>query len=527
MSRKASAISDEVAAADMIRRIWAHDYTLWRPDPTEISNRLGWLTVPEAMASNVPSLRSFAADIRTAGYQHVVLLGMGGSSLAPQVLRQTMGSVPSYPQLTVLDSTVPAAVQAVRQAIELGRTLFIVASKSGSTIEALSFLKYFWSLLQQIKGEGAGEDFIAITDAGSPLHRLAEERQFRRVFLNPPDIGGRYSALSYFGLVPAVLSGVDVARLLQRGQDMALLCQPRASLQDNPGGTLGLTLANMWQQGRDKITFVTSAEIASFGLWVEQLLAESLGKDGKGIVPIAGEPLLGPEVYGDDRFFVYMHLQDDHSHDAAVQALEQAGQVVLRLELTDVYDLGAEFFRWEFATAMAGALMGVQPFDQPNVKESKDNTARVLREFEQSGKKPDLTPLGSLPELLATAQHGDYLALMAYVHETAQTDAILSELRYKILTKYHLPTTLGYGPRFLHSTGQLHKGGPNKGLFVQITADPVQDVPIPGEHYSFGTLVASQAVGDLQSLQAHGRRVMRAHLGTDVTGGLQALAAAL
>jgi len=522
-----NAALDEVTARDMVRRIWARDHTLWRPEPTEISNRLGWLTVPEAMRDKVPALCAFTDQIRAAGYEHVVLLGMGGSSLAAQVMRQMTGLVPGYPQLNVLDSTVPEAVQALSRAIEPGRTLFIVASKSGRTIEVLSFFKYFRALVQEVKGERAGEDFIAVTDAGTPLQHLADELKFRAKFLNPPDIGGRYSAVSYFGLLPASLSGLDVGLLLQRGQAMAALCGPQTRLQDNPGAMLGATLAGMWRQGRDKVTLITSPGVASFGLWAEQLLAESLGKDSKGILPIVGEPLLEPKVYADDRLFVYLRLKDDETHDAAVQALEQAGQPLLRFDLTDVYDLGSQFFRWEFAVALAGALLGVQPFDQPNVKESKNNTARVLRELEQSGKQPDVLPTGSLPELLAMARPADYLALMAYVQETAETEAILSGLRRRLLAERHLPTTLGYGPRFLHSTGQLHKGGPNNGLFVQITADAVQDVPVPGEPYSFGVLVASQAAGDLQSLQAHGRRVMRAHLGTDVLRGLRALAATL
>lgn len=530
---KASAPANVVAAAladvqerRLVGRIWAKDYTVWKPDPTEISNRLGWLTIGKAMQEHVVELDAFAAEVRQAGFADLVLLGMGGSSLAPEVLRVAFGAQPGSPRLHVLDSTVPAWVQRVTASIDPLRTLFIVSSKSGGTIEVVSFFKHFYGLVAAQRGAQAGQNFVAITDPGTGMQKLAEDNHFRRVWLNPPDIGGRYSALSYFGLVPAVLAGIKVGDLLARGETMAGLCSAATTLSENPGAALGAALAGYNAAGRDKVTFVTSPAIAVFGLWAEQLIAESTGKEGKGITPIALEPSAPVACYGNDRVFAYLRLDgdDNQSVDAQAAALEQAGQPVLRFKLSDRYDLGGEFFRWEFATAVAGALLGIQPFDQPNVQESKDNTGAVLQQVKTTGKIPETATTGSLQDLLAQAKPGDYLALMAYIDEMPDVDAALNELRSGLLARYHLANTLGYGPRFLHSTGQLHKGGPNTGLFVQLAADWGEDVPVPGETYTFAGLAAAQVAGDYTSLLNHGRRVLRINLGGQPVAGIRKLA---
>ncbi|MBI5828936.1 MAG: bifunctional transaldolase/phosoglucose isomerase, partial [Chloroflexi bacterium] len=483
---------------NIVARVWAQDHTVWKPDPREIADRLGWLTVADTLQEHAKDLAALADEIRAAGFTDVVLLGMGGSSLAPEVLRATFGKRHGYPRLRVLDSTVPAWVRRVTRAIDPARTLFIVSSKSGGTLEVLSFFKHFHALVVKAKGERAGENFIAITDPGTNLQRLAEAHRFRRVFLNPPDIGGRYSALTYFGLVPAALTGVDVHELLARGGCMAEACASCVPAHENPGAWLGAALGTLASAGRDKVTFVTSPVISTFGLWAEQLIAESTGKEGRGILPVALEPLMGVGDYGNDRLFAYLRLDgdDNRAPDDHVAALERAGQPVIRLTLRDRYDLGAEFFRWEFATAIAGALLGIHPFDQPNVQESKDNTAAVLREAQATGQMPPTETTGALADLLAAAQPGDYLAIMAYVNGTPQVEAALEDLRSAIMGYYHLPNTLGYGPRFLHSTGQLHKGGTNNGLFVQLVADWGEDLAVPGEAHTFGKLAASQGLSE-------------------------------
>ena len=512
---------------EVVGRIWRHDHTLWKPDPEEISNRLGWLTVMDVMEEQVPVLEAFAQEVRNAGYRHVVLLGMGGSSLGPEVLHQTFGSAQGYPELMVLDSTVPAWVQAVTDAIDPSRTLFLVSSKSGGTIEPLSFYKRFRSLVEEAVGkEKAGLNFAAITDPGTSLEGIAQQQGFRRVFLNPPDIGGRYSVLSYFGLVPAALMGIDIATLLDRADCMregGASCVPA---HDNPGTLLGTVMVTLALKGRDKLTLATSPSLESFGLWVEQLIAESTGKEGKGIVPVAGEPLLSPEHYGDDRLFVFLRLEGDDNADvdAAVERIQSSGQPVMRLDLRDRYDLGGEFFRWEFATAVAGALLGIHPFDQPNVQQAKDLTDRVLQEYQTSGKVPQGEVPDSLRGLLEVAGPGDYLAILAYAQQTPEMDRAMSELRRRVMERYRIATTLGYGPRYLHSTGQLHKGGPDSGLFLQVTSGHESDIPIPGEPYTLGVLADAQASGDLQALQETGRRVVRIHLGVDGEAQIRRLA---
>ncbi len=506
---------NDLQRRDVIARVWRKDHTVWKPNSTEITNRLGWLDVTNAMRGQLAALKSFAAEVRDAGYRHVVLLGMGGSSLGPEVLRATFGSADGYPELIVLDSTVPAWAQSVTDAIDPARTLFLVSSKSGTTIEPNTFYKHFRALVEKVVGkERAGQSFVAITDPGTRLELMAREQGFRRVFLNPTDLGGRYSALSYFGLVPAVLIGMDIGLLLERADSMRARCVPEVAAQDNPGAWLGAVMGALANTGRDKLTLVASPSIGRFGLWVEQLIAESIGKEGKGIVPVAGEPVLGPDAYGDDRLFVYLRVQgDDNSRlDAVMERLESSRHPVVRLELRDSYDLGAEFYRWQMATAVAGSILGVNPFDQPDVDAAKDLARKAIDDFEKFGRLPDTDAPASLSRLLSQAKPGDYLAIMAYIEETPETDKALNELRRRVMERHKLATTLGYGPRFLHSTGQLHKGGANNGLFLQIVAPRAKDIPIPGESYTFGVLADSQAIGDLQALESRGRRVARIQL---------------
>ena len=505
----------DLGRRDIVRRIWRKDYNVWKPEPSEITNRLGWLRVTDLMSEKVPVLQSFAREVTDAGFRHVVLLGMGGSSLGPEVLRQTFGNTAGYPELIVLDSMVPASVQSVKDSIDPARTLFLISSKSGTTTEPLALFSYFKSLVRASVGkEKAGQNFVAITDPGTPLVKLAEDERFRRIFLNPPDIGGRYSVLSYFGLVPAVLTGIDIMTLLARSDCMREACASCVPVHDNPGAWLGACMGTLAAKGRDKLTLITSPAISSFGLWVEQLIAESTGKDGKGIIPIAGEPLIEPVFYGDDRLFICLRLQgDDNSEiDKAIERIGFSAQPVLILDMRDKYDLGAEFYRWEFATAVAGAILGIHPFNQPNVQQTKAATVRVLQEYTASGNLPSIETASSVTELLTKAEKRNYLAIMAYLRQTPGTDKALAELRRKVIERYGIATTLGYGPRFLHSTGQLHKGGPNTGLFLQITVDHETDIPIPGMPCTFGVVTAAQALGDLQTLQSLGRNVARVQL---------------
>ncbi len=499
---------------DVVGRIWRKDHTVWQPDPAEITNRLGWLTVTDLMGEQVPSLQSFAQEVRDAGFHHVVLLGMGGSSLGAEVLRQVWGSTRGYPELIVLDSTVPASVQAVTKTIDPAQTLFLVSSKSGSTTEPLALFRYFQSLVASAVGkERSGQNFVAITDPGTPLAGLAEKEGFRRLFLNPPDIGGRYSVLSYFGLVPAALMGINVTALLDRADGVREGCASCVPAPENSGAWLGVCIGTLARQGRDKLTLVTSPAISSFGLWVEQLIAESTGKEGKGIIPVVGEPLVAPSCYGDDRLFIYLRLEgDDNSGaDEAVERIRSAGQPVVVLKMRDKYDLGAEFYRWEFATAVVGAILGIHPFNQPDVQKAKDSTQSLLQEYTVSGRLPQVETTGSIADLLAQAGKGKYLAIMAYLRQTPEVDEALANLRQRVVESHHIATTLGYGPRFLHSTGQLHKGGPNTGLFLQITSSHEQALPIPGQPYTFGVVAAAEALGDLEALQLLGRVVVRIH----------------
>jgi transaldolase/glucose-6-phosphate isomerase len=536
------------------RRVWDRDPAVWKSDPASqkvIRNALGWLTVSQPMLEHLDAVTSFVQEAKRAGFTHAVLLGMGGSSLCPDVCRATFGMAPGFLELHVLDSTVPASVTHIEDSVDLPHTLFIVSSKSGGTAETLSFFKYFYERLRILKGASAGENFVAITDSGTSLERQATEKDFRHIFHGHADIGGRYSALSNFGMVPAALIGVDTRALLDRAERMVHACGSCVPAGENPGLRLGAALGEAARMGRDKVTFVISPGIATFADWVEQLIAESTGKEGKGILPIAGEKLGEPSVYGNDRIFVHIKLASDtdESSEQGCKALEAAGHPVIRIALRDTLDLGSEFFRWEMATATAGFLLGINPFDQPNVQESKDNTNGLLERFRSEGKlgedaatleSDDLkffcdsdtrarlekiqtaqrgvgkSPEGYLTAFLSQAQPGDYIALMAYLQPTSKHTEILQSIRTRLRNATGLATTLGYGPRFLHSTGQLHKGGPNNGLFIQITADDEKDLPVPGEPYSFSVLKHAQALGDLRSLASKQRRVIRLHLAKDV-----------
>ena len=521
---------EDLAGSRTIERIWTRDHTVWKPQSAEIENRLGWLTVLDQMRDGLSDLRTFAQAAHEARITDVVLLGMGGSSLGPEVLRCTFGASKGAPQLWVLDSTVPGWVRHVTKAIQPARTLFLVASKSGGTIEVMSLFAHFWNLVHRTKGHRGGAQFVAITDPGTGLERLARERGFWRTFINQPDIGGRYSVLSYFGLVPAALLGLNVEKLLTRALAMREACRHAASPQDNPGAMLGSMMAAMARAGRDKVTLLTSPALNSFGLWVEQLLAESTGKEGTGLIPIAGEPLAPPSAYGSDRYFVCLRLKGDRnaSLDRSVAALHKAGHPIFRLNLTDRYDLGAEFFRWEFATAVAGHVLGIHPFDQPNVQESKDNTARVLKEVDAHGQLPALPmppPQQAFVELFAQAAPHRYVAILAYATPSSKMDTALRALRKAIMTRHKLATTAGYGPRYLHSTGQLHKGGPNSGLFLELVDPMKPDLPIPEQAFTFGTLAQAQALGDIQSLHSHQRPAVRISLGPDPVRTIRRLVA--
>jgi glucose-6-phosphate isomerase len=524
----------KMAQDKVVARIWAGDHTVWKPDPTEISNRLGWLRIADEMSSQIDRLQALAADVKAAGFTDVLLLGMGGSSLAPEVFAKTFGDDVDGLKLQVLDSTDADRVRARADSVDLSKTLFIVSTKSGGTVETLSFFKYFYNRLVDLVGTAkAGAHFVAITDPGSKLETIAAQYNFRAVFINNPNIGGRYSALSFFGMVPAALVGLNVAALLARAQQAA--ANGQSSEADNISAALGVIMGVLAQAGRDKVTIVASPAIASFGDWAEQLVAESTGKEGEGILPVVGEPVTAPEKYGADRLFVYLRLAGDVTHDAEFEALKVSGQPTITFQLADKYDLGSQFFIWEMATAVAGHILAIQPFDQPNVEEAKILARKMVAAYMEKGQLPavesEAVTAVALQEFLAQAQPGDYISLQAYVNPTDETDAAMQALRTYLLDSYKLATTVGYGPRFLHSTGQLHKGDGGNGLFIQFTSAPVADVDIPdeagqaGSTMSFGILKMAQALGDGQALLDADRRFVRFHLGTDVVAGLQRLMA--
>jgi transaldolase / glucose-6-phosphate isomerase len=506
---------------DVARRIWSKDESLWGgPGVPEVADRLGWLTVVDAMLEHAPELRAFADRVRADGFTDAVLLGMGGSSLGPEVIRRSFGEIEGGLRLHVLDTTDAAAILALERSLDLARTFFVVSSKSGGTVETLSHMRYF-----HVRTDGNGDQFAAITDPGSPLVAEARERGFRRVFENDPSIGGRYSVLSHFGMVPAALMGVDVEALLQSAQEAEATCRSFGSTDSNPGLWLGAALGEAALRGRDKLTFVVSPRIASFGLWAEQLVAESTGKHGRGVLPVAGEPLGDPESYGDDRVFLYLRdaEQPDERLDAGIQVLREAGQAVIAVTTDGPDGLGRAFFFAEFAVAVAGWALGVNPFDQPNVQEAKDRTAAVLKAAEPS--LVEEAGDDALRALLAEAAPPRYLALTGYVQPSDAFDAATEGLRVAVRDATKVATTFGYGPRYLHSTGQYHKGGRPNGLFLQLVHDGGEDVEVPGAGHTFGQLEDAQATGDLLALRDHGLPVERVRLEGDPVAALRALTA--
>ena len=533
--------------------LWQRDGTLWVADPEQaaadpdLENRLGWLDLPKSMAAEVGKLSAFAAEIRAAGITEVVLLGMGGSSLAPEVLMTVFGNASGFPLLRVLDSTHPDAISALAGKIDPEKTLFLVSSKSGGTIETLSFYKYFFHFMAG-KLKNPGDHFVAITDPGSKLEAIARERHFRRVFSSPADVGGRYSALTFFGLLPASLIGIEVENLLAGAAQMELAAGPRVPAAENPALVLGAALGELALAGRNKVVFSLTPKLAAFAAWIEQLVAESTGKQGRGIVPVVDEPLLAPAAYGEDCCFVTLQLAGDlpPALESGIEKLKAAGFPVVTITVNRVMDLGQEFYRWEMATAAAGAVLAVNPFNQPNVEAAKIKAKELMESCKKTGKLPASTPLIQdghlslygrslsplsqsiseyLQQFLQSLKPGDYLSLMAYLPRECKNDELLQRLRLRLRGDRRVVSCLGYGPRFLHSTGQLHKGDGNQGVFIQLTADFEQDVSIPGESYSFGTLIAAQAQGDFQALEEKGRRIMRLHLGGSLESGLKRLIA--
>lgn len=544
---------EEWRAGDKVRRLWARDATLWTG--TDEGNWLGWLGITEDQLAQSQHLKDIATEVKEAGFSHVLLLGMGGSSLGPEVLEITFGRQAGFPDFHVLDSTDPAQVKAFENKVDLANTLFIVSSKSGGTLEPNIFKQYFFERARQVIGaEKAGERFIAITDPGSKMQHVAESDGFRYVFFGLPSIGGRYSALSNFGMVPAAIMGIDALRFLDRTDEMVTACSSSVPVEQNPGVVLGTILGVLAKQGRDKVTLITSPGLSDLGAWLEQLVAESTGKEGKGLIPVDLEQVGPPELYGKDRVFAYIRLSSapDAAQDAAVAALEQAGQPVVRIAVADIYDLGQEFFRWEIATAVAGAIMGIHPFNQPDVEASKVATRKLTAEYEKTGKLPPEKPIleeqgiklftddknaaalkqaagrdqslaGYLTAHLNRLAAGDYCALLAYLEQNDAHQEQLQAMRHVIRDAKRVATCLGFGPRFLHSTGQAYKGGPNTGVFLQITCDDAADLPVPGQRYTFGVVKAAQARGDFEVLAARERRALRVHLGPDVRAGLTML----
>lgn len=567
MSRLKTSLPESLATAvktaigdwqsgNKMQRLWQHDASLWTGD--DEAKWLGWLDVVEEQIANPVELRNFAKEVWSAGFKDILLLGMGGSSLCPEVLRMTYGKIAGYPDLHVLDSTDPAQVKAFENKIDIGRTLFIVSSKSGSTLEPNIFKQYFFERTKQVVGaDKAGSHFVAITDPGSKMQQVAEGDRFRHIFFGKPSIGGRYSALSHFGMVPAAAIGVDTKKFLDRAQEMVRACGPSAPVEANPGAVLGIILGTAARSGRDKVTIITSPDISDLGAWLEQLMAESTGKVGKGIIPVDHEELSAPEVYGHDRVFAYIHTQHatDVRIDAKVAALEEAGHAVLRIAMSDIYDLGAEFFCWEIATAVAGSIIGINAFNQPDVEASKIATRNLTSAYEKTGSLPAEQPIvedggiklftdeknaaelaraaggdkslaGYLKAHLDRIGAGDYFALLGFIQMNEEHEKKLQAIRHSVRDKKHVATCLGFGPRFLHSTGQAYKGGPNSGVFLQITCDDTVELPVPEQKYTFGVVKAAQARGDFQVLVERGRRALRVHL-HDVDAGLVTLAAAV
>jgi transaldolase/glucose-6-phosphate isomerase len=536
-----------------VRQLWARDASLWTG--ADESNWMGWLGITNGQLAHIDRFTSISEEVKKEGFSHALLLGMGGSSLGPEVLSMTFGKRAGFPELHVLDSTDPAQVRALEKKVDLAHTLFIVSSKSGGTLEPNVFKQYFFERVKQVVGEiEAGNRFIAITDPGSKMQHVAESDRFRHIFFGLPSIGGRYSVLSDFGLVPAAVMGLDVATLLDRTEEMVNACTPSVPVHENPGVMLGLIMGTAHNEGRNKLTLITSPAIGDFGAWVEQLVAESTGKNGKGIIPVDRETVADPAAYGNDRLFVYVRLDEApaQEQEKAVEALERAGHPVVRIAVDEIADIGEEFFRWELATAVAGAVIGIHPFDQPDVEASKVATRRLTDEYEQTGHFPTETPIfeeagiklfaddanasaltgatgidrrlaGYLKTHLNRMKEGDYFALLAYIEMNEHHTELLQGIRHLVRDTRRVATCLGFGPRFLHSTGQAYKGGPNSGVFLQVTCEDASDVLVPSHHYTFGVVKAAQARGDFQVLAERNRRALRVHLNRDVAAGLAKL----
>ena len=540
-----------------MKRLWNRDASLWTG--SDEANWLGWLDIVSEQTAQHEQLQRLAKEVRTRGFSHILLLGMGGSSLCPEVLAMTFGRIPNFPSLHVLDSTDPAQVKAFEHQIDVAKTLFVVSSKSGSTLEPNIFKQYFFERCKQaVGGNKVGSHFIAVTDPGSKMQQVAEADHFLHTFFGRPSIGGRYSALSNFGMVPAAAMGLDTGRFLARATGMVNACAPETAVTNNPGAELGILLGTAANHGRDKITIIASPGISDLGAWLEQLIAESTGKIGKGIIPVDREALAPPEVYGDDRVFAYVRLDSgaDADQDSKVGAIEKAGHPVVRIAMAEIYELGAEFFRWEIATAVAGAVIGINAFNQPDVEASKVATRSLTSEYEKTGSLPAEQPVvedggiklftddknaaelakaaggdkslaGYLKAHLSRIKAGDYFAVLGYIQMNHEHEASLQTIRHAVRDKKRVATCLGFGPRFLHSTGQAYKGGPNSGVFLQITCDDAVQLPVPGQKYTFGVVKAAQARGDFQVLAERGRRALRVHLGKDLKAGLAALQAAV
>ncbi len=522
---------------NIIERMWKKDHTVWRNDPTEIFNRLGWLDCVDVTRSSIKEINSFVDAVRAQGFTHALLMGMGGSSLAPEVFRLTFGVKEGYLDLSVLDNTHPEAVKEFSNILDVEKTLYIVSTKSGGTVETISFMKCFYTeTVKKIGKKNAGNRFVAITDPGSGLEAMAKDLNFRKIFLNDPDIGGRFSALSLFGAVPAALVGVNLDEFLNRAEKMVNECKLH-DVSQNSGAMLGTIIGTLANEGIDKLTILSSSQLRYFGAWLEQLIAESTGKDGKGILPVDLEPMSSIENFSHDRVFVQLKLEGDSSNDEIINAIKEADFPFIEITFHDVYDLAGEFFRWEFATAIAGYVLSVQPFDQPNVESAKVAAKAMMKEYQQKGELPRLLPslemdnvkvFGNLQSkniseaintFVALAEKGkSYISIQAYLKPTEKTWEALQILRSKVLSKYKVATTLGYGPRFLHSTGQLHKGDGGNGLFIQIVDAGSEDLPIPlsagdvKSEITFGTLINAQSLGDRQALIDNGRKVLRLEL---------------
>ena len=542
-------------SAGKVRKLWARDPSLWTNSDED--KWLAWLDIVAEQKRNIRRFNNFAAEVKDAKFSHVLLLGMGGSSLCPEVMRETFGKLDEFPELHVLDSTDPAQIKTIESRLDLAHTLFIVSSKSGTTLEPNIFKQYFFERARQVVGDDAGNLFIAITDPGSKLRQAAESDRFRKIFLGVPGIGGRYSALSDFGVAPAAAIGVDIPKFLDRTAHMVDACGPEVAALDNPGVILGAVLGVAHKEHRDKVTIIASPGIYDLGAWLEQLLAESTGKNGHGLIPVDREALAGPETYGEDRLFVYLRFEPDPdpAQDRRIEAIKGAGQPVVQISVPDVYNLGQEFFRWEIATAVAGSIIGINPFDQPDVEASKVATKKLTEEYERSGSLPAETPMfeaegvklfadqrnagalieaagdrsltGYLKAHLDRLQAGDYFALLAYIEMNQAHEQALQSARHSVRDSKRVATCLGFGPRFLHSTGQAYKGGPNTGVFLQITCDDALDLPVPGQKYTFGIVKAAQARGDFEVLAERGRRALRVHLSAEVSAGLAKLDEAL